>query len=225
MSYFNGNLAREAGRLADWREKFWSRRYQAIVVSEEDSAQIARLRYILAHGVKEGLVQRALDWPGLHSAMPLISGDSVEGLWVNRTKLFRAQSRGKVLRREEFESTERLELTPLPCWSSLSPSVYRQRISGLLAEIESSAEPVSTYTKPVIHLASHHDRPKISKRSPAPYFHCATEGAFREILDAYRYFAAAYRQAIERLKRGDPEPGFPEGSFLPPLAFSQIAVA
>jgi hypothetical protein len=26
MGYFNSNLAREAGRLEDWREKFWSRR-------------------------------------------------------------------------------------------------------------------------------------------------------------------------------------------------------
>lgn len=35
MNFFNGNLAKEAGRLANWREKFWSRRYQAIVVSDE----------------------------------------------------------------------------------------------------------------------------------------------------------------------------------------------
>ncbi len=33
--YVGSNLAREAGRLAQWREKFWSRRYEHIVVSEE----------------------------------------------------------------------------------------------------------------------------------------------------------------------------------------------
>jgi len=27
MTYFNSNLAREAGRLVQWREKFWARRY------------------------------------------------------------------------------------------------------------------------------------------------------------------------------------------------------
>jgi len=28
MNFFNGNLAKEAGRLTNWREKFWSRRYR-----------------------------------------------------------------------------------------------------------------------------------------------------------------------------------------------------
>ncbi len=32
MQYVNSNLAREVGRLHDWREKFWSRRYRASVV-------------------------------------------------------------------------------------------------------------------------------------------------------------------------------------------------
>lgn len=221
MSYFSGNLAREAGRLANWREKFWSRRFQAIVVSEEDAAQIARLRYILAQGVKEGLVRRVLDWPGLHSAEPLLSGQPVEGIWVNRTKLFRARNRGKRLRRDEFETAERLELAQLPCWSHLSPSEYRQRVLELVAEIE---EPGNHATAPVSLSTSHHDRPKASKRSPAPYFHCATRQAWREFFRAYQWFLVAYRQATERLKRGDPKPAFPVGSFLPPLALSQPAI-
>jgi hypothetical protein len=37
MGYLNSNLAREVGRLADWREKVWSKRYQAIVVSTEEA--------------------------------------------------------------------------------------------------------------------------------------------------------------------------------------------
>jgi REP element-mobilizing transposase RayT len=39
MGHFNSNLAREAGRLIHWREKFWGRRYQAIPVSEEEAAR------------------------------------------------------------------------------------------------------------------------------------------------------------------------------------------
>jgi len=34
MGYVNSNLAWEVGRLAKWREKIWSRRYQAIPVSQ-----------------------------------------------------------------------------------------------------------------------------------------------------------------------------------------------
>ncbi|MGZ7244461.1 transposase, partial [Streptococcus pyogenes] len=38
MAYVNGNLAREAGRLHRWKDKFWARRYQGIVVSQEEAA-------------------------------------------------------------------------------------------------------------------------------------------------------------------------------------------
>jgi hypothetical protein len=31
---------------------------QAIPISEEEEAQVERLRYVLAHGCKEGLVER-----------------------------------------------------------------------------------------------------------------------------------------------------------------------
>lgn len=68
MNHLDSNLAREAGRLIDWREKFWGRRSQVAAVSREDDARIARLRYVLAHGVREGLVGSPLEWPGAHSA-------------------------------------------------------------------------------------------------------------------------------------------------------------
>jgi hypothetical protein len=32
MGYFQTNVAREVGRLRKWRDKIWSRRYEAIVV-------------------------------------------------------------------------------------------------------------------------------------------------------------------------------------------------
>jgi hypothetical protein len=42
----------------DWPDKVWTRRYQSIVVSNEEMAQVERFRYLLSHGVKEGLVGR-----------------------------------------------------------------------------------------------------------------------------------------------------------------------
>ena len=56
MWYFQTNAAREVARLTKWPDKIWSRRYEAIVVSDEPAAQVDRLRYVLANGVKEGLV-------------------------------------------------------------------------------------------------------------------------------------------------------------------------
>ncbi len=48
MFYFNSNLAKEIGLRTGWKEKIWGRRYQAIVVSDEEEMQIARLRYVLS---------------------------------------------------------------------------------------------------------------------------------------------------------------------------------
>ncbi|HSK79155.1 MAG TPA: transposase [Thermoanaerobaculia bacterium] len=98
MCYVNSNLAREAGRLYDWKEKLWGRRYQGIVVSNEEESQIDRLVYILSHGVKEGLVDRPQDWPGAHSVDALLTGEPLEGLWFDRTKEYAAR-----VRREDFD--------------------------------------------------------------------------------------------------------------------------
>jgi hypothetical protein len=68
MQYTDSNVAREVGDLVGWSGPFWARRYSAIMVSDEERAQVDRLRYILAQGVKENLVKRVLDWPGVHTA-------------------------------------------------------------------------------------------------------------------------------------------------------------
>lgn len=216
MNYFNGNLAKEAGRIANWRDHFWSRRYQSIVVSDEPAAQIARLEYILSHGVKEGLVRRPADWPGVQSVHAIVEGRPLRGAWVNRTKAFNATLRGKKLSKDDIESTETVSLSPLPCWAHLDATTYRERVAELIAGIEKAGRESSpAHAQP----DSAYERPLRSKRSPAPYFHCASKRVRRELYAAYSWFVAAYREATERLSRGDPSPGFPKGSFPPPLPY------
>ncbi|MCY1078766.1 hypothetical protein [Archangium lansingense] len=64
MQYLRANLSKKLGRLVDWRGGFWERRYSAEPVLD-DAALVGRLRYVLAHGVKEGLVEKCAEWPGL----------------------------------------------------------------------------------------------------------------------------------------------------------------
>ncbi|MEM7355018.1 MAG: transposase, partial [Acidobacteriota bacterium] len=72
MHHLGCNVSKEiGGRLRDWRGAFWERRYTSIVVSDEPEAQWRRLKYHLSHGVKEGLVESPLQWPGVHAAAPL----------------------------------------------------------------------------------------------------------------------------------------------------------
>jgi REP element-mobilizing transposase RayT len=58
VGYFNSNLAREVSRLTDWTRKIWDRRYQAILISNEEVVQVARFRYVLSQGVKENVSVR-----------------------------------------------------------------------------------------------------------------------------------------------------------------------
>ena len=78
MQFVNANIAKEAGRLYDWPERLWSRRYRSIPVVDEQAAH-ARIRYLLSHGAKEGLVAAAGSWPGANCIAALRHGDRLCG--------------------------------------------------------------------------------------------------------------------------------------------------
>ncbi|MEM7353019.1 MAG: transposase, partial [Acidobacteriota bacterium] len=101
MRHLNTNLSREIGRLHDWPGKLVERRYRSIEVSSEAEDQIARLRYLLAAGVKEQLVEKAIDWPGVHSARALTRDLPLRGWWFNRSREYADRRRGKHFGRYE----------------------------------------------------------------------------------------------------------------------------
>ena len=94
MCYFDGNLAREVARMTGWEDRVWSRRYQAILVTNEEAAQVGRLKYLLENSCKEGLVESPLHWPGVHCAKALITGDWVEGTRFDRRPEYNARLQG-----------------------------------------------------------------------------------------------------------------------------------
>ena len=64
-----------------------------------------------------------------------------------------------------------------------------------------------------------HERPEKLRRSPAPRFHAATRDGWQRLGDAYREFAAAFRDAAEFLRQGAADVRFPAGSFPPGMAY------
>ena len=221
MEYAAGNIAREVGRLHDWREKLWSRRYRSIVVSHEEEAQVARLAYILGHGVKEGLVERPQHWPGVHCAQALLTGADLEGTWFDRAAEYEARRRGEVIAYDDFATSERVVFSPLPCWAMLDAGVYRERIAAIIRRIveegrhERAGRPV--LGKRGILSQDPHDRPLHSERSPAPAVHAASKEIRVMLRAAYWRFADAFRDAAHRLRRGDRLVRFPSGAFPPPM--------
>jgi len=223
MGYFNSNLAREAGRLAHWREKFWGRRYQAIPVSEEEAAQGERLRYILAHGCKEGLVERLRDWPGVSAVRALLEEEPLQGYWFDRTREHADRRRGLAFERLSHATPYTVHLEPLPCWEHLSRDEYQRRIAEIVDDIESQAalrrqlNALSAKGPEAIQTQEPHEAPETLKKSPAPLFHAASRKVRRELYEAYKQFVAAFQDAAERLRAGEPDVLFPAGCFPPAL--------
>jgi REP element-mobilizing transposase RayT len=97
MRDLESKLAREVNRLTGWRGPVFERRYEMTIVTDEEAAQVERLKYVLANGVKENLVERVSQWPGVHSAEALIHGIPLEGHWFDRTRQYAARNQGEEL--------------------------------------------------------------------------------------------------------------------------------
>lgn len=229
VGYFQGNLAKEAGRLHGWRGPFWHRRYQHIVVSDESEAQIARLRYIMANSCKENLVSSPLDWPGVSSTRPLMDGGRLEGIWIDRSRQRVATSGTANRDSSQFCEREHVEFTPIPCWRTLRPALIRIRIRELISEIETdalarhrarSSRPLG---KKKILTQDPQSKPRRSKWSPAPFVHCASQEARNLFREAYSGFVEAFHKAANRLSSTGLLRDFPEGAFPPHFPYQQHA--
>lgn len=220
--YLNSNLGRELARLTGWREKIWGRRYAHIAVSNEESAQVGRLRYLLAQGVKEGLVEQPGDWPGAQCVATLLGQDRLMGCWYDRTREFAARVRREPFNPGDFSEVEEVVLSPLPCWKSRNPAEIADAVRGLIDSIVQEARDTptgrSTGTRSSHRKAT--DRPARLKRSPMPWFHCASRRTRRQLREAYGLFLAAYRDASAHWRQGELTAPFPDGCFLPPGPFA-----
>ena len=84
------------------------------------ASQLKCLRYILSQGVKEGLVARPIDWPGLHCAKALLKDSPDIGQWFQASEYHQAKARNelrtnpkKVSKRPFYKRvTVRLEVLP-----------------------------------------------------------------------------------------------------------------
>ncbi len=230
MNYMNSNLAREVGRQVRWKDKFWGRRYQAVLVSDEEAAQVERLLYILRQGCKENLVRRPTDWPGASSTRALLDGSPVRGTWFDRTKEYRLAVRGRASGREEVTAVESFDLVHLPCWRDLPPERHRARCADLVAlvEAETAARIRVTGREPLgsarLLRQDPHLEQDMPRKRPAPLVHAATQAVRRAIRLRYQGFVEAFRRASARFRLGVAGASealslFPPGSFPPSARF------
>jgi REP element-mobilizing transposase RayT len=225
MNYINSKIAREAGKLHGWREKFWGRRYRAIPILDCQSL-VARMKYLLAHGCKEGLVKRPHEWPGVNCVEVLLGGKKLEGTWFDRTAEYNARKEGKTFEQYEFATRYEVVLAPISFWASLNEDERRNRVKDIVDEIESETkerlekERYGVLGVKEVLAQAPWERPLKMKRSPAPWCHAA-DGLTRKLYKlVYRKFVEVYQEASERLRRGERNVRFPVHCFPPPLAYT-----
>jgi hypothetical protein len=180
--------------------------------------------------VKEDLVEHPREWPGVHCVRALIEGQSLEGVWFDRTAYSRAQRRRKAadppVQESDFKTTEILELTPLPCLANLAAAQQLDLIQSTIEKVVAAAAAVRGKKGAMVLGADRvqrqhpHTQPNRFKKSPAPRFHAYAVAVRRALRDAYSAFVAAFRIAAEKLRGGDRGARFPEGCFPPALPFS-----
>jgi hypothetical protein len=230
MEFLNTNLSKEIGRLHSWKGKLWHDRYHLVPVSNEEEAQIRRLRYLLAAGVKEFLVDRVAKWPGVHSATALIEGKALVGHWYNRTKEYADHQRGeKNPDPKKHASEQRVFFSPLPCWEHLSGEAWCRSVGELVADIdeEGARERLRAGRKSLgvkrILAAKPTHRPGTVKKSPRPRYHAVTALAFKRWREALGTVIKEFIAASTLLRGGNRDAEFPEGTFPPGLPFVPFA--
>ena len=230
MSQFSGylkcNLSKELGRLHGWEEKFWGERYHSASVSDSEEKQESRFRYILLNGCKEGLVDSPLEWPGVSSAGALYRGERVlEGTWYDRTAQHRARVRGA---RRLYPRKEQVHLSTLPYLEGLTALQRQAYVVAAVREVEEQTrqqrleEGRESLGARAILKQDPHGHPESFERSPARLFHASSYEELLEMKAARNAVTAAYREASARLRRGEANVRFPEGTFPPPQAFVQM---
>jgi REP element-mobilizing transposase RayT len=225
MRDVKSKLAREVNRLTGWQGHVFERRYDMAVVTEEEGAQIERLSYILANGVKENLVERVRDWPGVQSGRALLDGEPLTGHWFERTREYAARNRRHSVETPQFVTEETVVLSPIPCWAHLTPDQYQARVAALVETIEansalqrSQSNRSALGVEAILAMDPQH-RPAEIAKSPAPLLHAFSKAARKAFYEAYSWFVAAFRAAAEKLRAGDRTAPFPAGSFPPGLPF------
>ena len=228
MGFFTHHLSKLAARRHGWKGSMFTRRYTAMEISTEEAAQVARLKYVLSNGCKEGLVASPLEWPGVGFAQALVGDGVLRGMWVDRDALYEARRRGEDVSEANFSEPVELVLSPLPCWAHLSAERYREAVLDAVRQIETETAAMHRLdgTRPLgARRLLERDRRKQPLRRrelswrPCPWVYGRSLQVLTALLKGLQDKVTAYRRASELLRSGFRQTRFPENCFPPALPF------
>ena len=218
MQFLLTNISKKIGTLINWHGSFWERRYAAQPVLD-DAALLSKIRYVLAQGVKEGLVRRCTEWPGLSSLPLMRDGKARSFRWLNWTRRCRSgvPTRRRDRLDEQWTEPEELRLTNLPIHGFDRLSIIRRFVDDSVSAIENRARSTFRTVLGLKRLLRQHphQRPPRPDQSVAPWCHTTSIALRTEYLERYRAFADAFLRASVSWRLGNLEANFPRVAIRP----------
>jgi putative transposase len=227
VQYVHANVARLVRRLRGWDGRVFSRAAYIIVGAASEEA---RLQYVLSQGVKEGLVRRCVDWPGVHSARALLLEEVCVGRWQDRRHARNlreggGRGGGREPLRGEIEVVYPVDFAPLPTWRELATAERLHRLRAIVNDIEAGARlhhPTVLGVRAVL-AVDPSTRPAERKRRSAPPIHTVDEEERARFTNLHLDFTTMFQLARTQL-RGAGVATLPVGCFAPVTPFSDASI-
>ena len=235
ITQFIGHLKREISRrcspMVEWDGgTFWDATYLATALPTAESQEDC-LKYILSQGVKEGLVEDPVDWPGVHCAARLFAKRQIFGEWFDGTAYgkakYREERRAEKKRREinraDFITIYEVVLDTIPAWRALSELQRDQRLAAMRRDIIAEGRRLHKKVAgaEAVMKTSRETRSELPKlpwyedRRRMVLWGSRKAAESQDYLRRYWAFQKAFRVASEAFRSGDLAVEFPEGAFRP----------
>ena len=227
IALFAENINREIGkrvnRLLNREGSLWSRRYDDLLVLEEQDA-LEALIYTITNPTKHGLVANPNSWPGITS----YGQDSKTYTFFNYTEYSAARSKslltGEVIRRSDYEKEYELKIDKLPMFSNLS-NVETKKL--ILKEAEKRVRKLNEEKwakqdrflgrKAILNQRSKGAFPKKTNKTKRPVCYTRCKRALTEFIEETRLIREKYSLASIKYRLVIKDFDFPPYCYFPPM--------
>ncbi len=220
MRDFQADIAREINRLRSRNGKFFSRRFSAEPILDEE-ALLDKLDYTLNNPCNDDLVRHIKHWPGVSSWDFHATSEPMVGKWLDRDELRRLRRKDENTPEEAAYKEFELELSTLPNFKDLTKKQAQQKVCEHIEPTatrlqKERADRQDKCMGPRKILATKWwDRPNDPKKSPRPLCHCSSAQERKAYREQLYETMDAYKKASGRWRDGETNISFPYGTIPP----------
>ena len=232
IRFLKCELSHRWGPAVKWPQGIWRSGYHATALVTE-KAQLDCIEYILSQGVKEKVVERPEQWPGLHFGRQFLSGKVDIGVWTDGTRLAKAKykqnlkprSRRTAVDPTPFQTTYEIPLATIPAWGSLAEDVLRREKLAMVERVVEKGRVLRDGKPPLGAEWAIKMRTTRRWQPPKPEWFenrraCILWGSHEDpenaaYLSRYWKHQVEFREAAKKYKDGDDGVAFPPACFTP----------